>query len=197
VIKKSKIKRKIKSKRETKDSGFEEYKRLRKMWENRGELSKKNPEDLEWREHQMLSQKIFEEGNVIEAFVVLHGLIEIELNELWQFFMIANGIFEEEKVEPKPRPYSLLTELLFEAGLIEKSTHQELTDFNAHRNLLSHNLYGFKKKRTTKRETEKNFEKGLGAAGLLPIIKLRYLHVEGKKNRKFKKALKEVFGFSI
>ena len=77
--KKSQIKKKTKSKRESKDLGFEAYKRDMKIWEKRDELKKKDPAKLEWREHQMLAQKIFEDGNKIEAFIVLHGLLEFYL----------------------------------------------------------------------------------------------------------------------
>ena len=188
-------KKKTKKKKHLTDPGFEEFKRLGKMWKNREKFAKKKPEELEWREHQMLAQKIFEDGNKIEAFIVLHGLIEMQLNEFWICFMFANGIFNDPRVEPKPRTYSLLTEVLYEAGLLEQDTHQNLTDFNAHRNLLSHNIFGIKKKKNTKKETKVNFEKGLLASGTLPVVLLRYFHVEGKKNPKFKKVIKKVYGF--
>ena len=153
---------------------------------------KKEPAELNFREHQKLSQKIFDDGNEIEAFIVLHGLIEIHLNRFWQFFMIANGIFDKNRVEPKLRSYSVLTELLYEAGMMEQQTYQNLTDFNAHRNLLSHNLYGIKKRKTTKQKTKAIFEKGLNASGALPVLLAKFIHNEAKKNRKFAKALNKV-----
>jgi ABC-type lipoprotein release transport system permease subunit len=78
-----------------------------------------------------------------------------------------------------------------------KKTRQSLTDFNAHRNVLSHNLYGIKKKIPTKKETARIFEEGLSVASYLPVIQGRFLHVEGKKNPKFKKAFKKIFGFAF
>jgi len=190
------MKKKTRVKNKPSDSGFEEWMRMSKIWENREKLVKKDPAKLKWREHQMLAQKIFEDGNKIEAFIILHGLIEIQLNQIWQIFMVTNRIFDEPRALPKPRSYSDLAELLYEAGLLEKETHQELTDFNAYRNRLSHNLFGIKKKQVTNKETEDNFEKGLLASGTLPLIIPRYLHVEGKKNPKFKKAMKKVFGYA-
>jgi len=184
-------------KKEPVDSGFEDYKRMDNLWKNREKLVKKDPSDLDFSEHQILSQKIFDDGNEIEAFIVLHGLIEIHLNRLWQMFMVANGIFDEPRVEPKPRSYSDLVELLHEAGLMELETHQNLTDFNAHRNLLSHNLFGIKKKQTTKKRTRVIFEKGLDASGMLPILLVKFLYHEGKKNPKLKKAIKKLIGFKI
>ena len=77
-------------KKEPVDSGFEDYKRMDNLWKNREKLVKKDPSDLDFSEHQILSQKIFDDGNEIEAFIVLHGLIEIHLNRLWQMFMVAN-----------------------------------------------------------------------------------------------------------
>ena len=159
--------------------------------------TKKDLDDLNFKEQQKLAQKIFDDGNEIEAFIVLHGLIEINLNWLWHFFMISDGIFDESRVEPKPRSYSDLTELLYEAGLLEQETHQNLNDFNAHRNLLSHNLFGFKKRKTSKQQTKAIFKKGLMVSGLLPAVLLRFLHHTAEKNPKFKKAIKKVFGTDI
>lgn len=188
------MKKKIRVKKEPIDSGFEDWINMSKIWERRGDLSKKDPSDLEFREHQILSQKIFEDGNVIEAFIVLHGLIEIQLNNIWHAFVTTNGIYDEPRVKPKPRKYSELTDLLYEFGLIDKKTHQNLTDFNAHRNLLAHNLFGNKKKQTNPKENKDNFEKGLLTSGDLPLLLVKYLHFKGKENPKFKKAFKKVFG---
>ena len=80
---------------------------------------------------------------------------------------------------------------------MEQETRQNLTDFNAHRNLLSHNLFGIKKKKVTKKQTKAIFENGLNASGMLPILLVRFLHLEGKKNPKFKKAIKKVFGIVL
>ena len=118
------------------------------------------------------------------------------MNWIWETFIYANGIFDEPRIKLKPRPYSLLTEILYEANLLEKRTHQNLTDFNAHRNLLSHNLFGNKRKKVSEKETEDNFDKGLNASGTLPLYLLRYIHVEGKRNPKFKKLVKKAYGFS-
>ena len=188
---------KKKRKKKPVDLEYEESVRVSKIFKNVDKLSKKDPSNLEFREHQILSQKIFDDGNEIEAFIVLHGLIEIHLNRFWQFFMNANGIFDEPRIEPKSRSYADLTELLYEAGLMEQETHQNLTDFNAHRNLLSHNLFGNKKRKTTKQRTKAIFDSGLNASGMLPVLIGRFLHVEGKKNPKFKKTFKKVFGFAF
>jgi len=185
-----------KTKKVDDDRGFEEFKRMQKMWKNRAKLSKKDPADLDFREHQMLAQKFFEDGYEIEAFVVLHGLIEIYLNEFWQFFLFASGIYDEPRIEPKLRSYSVLTEILYEAGLLEKVTYQNLSDFNAHRNLLTHNLFGIKQKKRDKKKTKAHFQNGLNASGNLPLDTMRYLHVEAKRNPKFKKAIKKVFGLT-
>jgi hypothetical protein len=77
---------------------------------------------LNWREHQMLAQSMFENGRTIEAFIILHGLIEIQLNQLWRFFIISSGIFDELRDLPKIRPYSDLADLLYDAGLLEKNS---------------------------------------------------------------------------
>ena len=121
-------------------------------------------------------------------------MIEIELNELWMLFMVANGIFDEPKITPKPKSYSCLTELLFEAGFLTQEMHQDLVDFNIHRNLLSHNLFGIKKKKTTKDKTEKIFNRGLHVSGTLPLNIARFIHMEVKKNPKFKKLIEKALG---
>ncbi|MDE1765822.1 MAG: hypothetical protein KGI27_06045 [Thaumarchaeota archaeon] len=191
------MKTKTRLKRKSVDSGFEDWIRSSKIWEKRNELSKKDPSNLDFREHQILAQKIFEDGYPIEAFTVLHGLIEIHLNRLWQLFMATSGMFDEARTIPKPRSYSDLTDILYEAGLMEQETHQNLTDFNAHRNLLSHNLFGNKKKQTAKQVTEKMFEKGLLASGILPILLIKFLYHETKKNPKLKKVLKSKLRITI
>ena len=73
--------------------------------------------------------------------------------------MMASRIVDESKVMPKSRSYSVLTDLLHEAGLIEKKQYQDLVDFNAHRNILSHNKFGIKKRKLVKREQSKNLKK--------------------------------------
>lgn len=188
------MKKKISRKKELDDSGFRDWAYMSLLWEKRHELIKKDPSDLGFREQQILSQKFFDDGNIIESFIVLHGLIEIHLNRVWQVFMAFSGFFDEPRVEPKPRSYSELTELLHEAGILDKESHQVLNDFNAHRNLLSHNLFGIKKKKRTSEQTKDIFEKGLGVSGDLPLLLVKFLYHETKKNPKLKKMLNKEFG---
>jgi len=158
---------------------------------------RKIPSKLNFDEQQILAQDIFDDGNQIEAFVVLHGLIEIFMNYLWELFCAGQGMFDEKRDEIKKKGYLSLVEILSDVGLMEKKTRQQLLNFNARRNALAHNLYGAREKRSTKAQIKSDWDDGLNASGTLPVLMVKHLHQESKKNPKLKKNLKKEFGLEI
>ena len=72
------------------DEQYEESVRIGKIWKDKN-LPNKDPAELDFREHQILSQRVFDEGHVIEAVIILHGLIELELNKLWFVYVICKN----------------------------------------------------------------------------------------------------------
>ncbi len=177
------------------DEQYEESVRIGKIWKDKN-LPNKDPAELDFREHQILSQRVFDEGHVIEAVIILHGLIELELNKLWFVYVICKNPKLIETIDQfKERSYSDLTSLCEELGLLDDDsgdTARDLKEFNQLRNSLSHNFYGIKQKTIEKTEIKKKFERGLSASGILPILELKFLHQEAKKNKFAKKLLKEL-----
>ena len=164
---------------------YEESVRIGKIWKDKN-LSNKDPAKLAFREHQILSQRVFDEGHVIEAVIILHGLIELELNKLWFVYVICkNPKILETVDQPKEKSYSDLTSLCEELGLLDddgSDVIENLKEFNKLRNSLSHNFYGVKQKTIKKTEIKKKFERGLNASGIIPLLELRFLQQESKKN---------------
>lgn len=160
-------------------------------------FSNLDPVTITFEEQRNLAQKIFDEGHEIEAFVILHGLLEIYMNNLWEIFCACQGMFYERRDELKKKDYLTLVDILYEAGLMEKKTRQQLIDFNARRNLLAHNIFGAKKKEAKKHQINTDWKKGQIASGMLPVLVIKQLHLQAKHNLKLKKKLKEEFGLSV
>ena len=174
---------------------YDESVRIGKMWRDKNLLSK-DPSTLRFREHKILSQIVFAEGHTIEAVIILHGLLEWELNRVWMMFVMCNNPKNiKNLVNFKERTYSDLTLLCEELGLFDDEQEEVvevLKEFNKLRNALSHNFYGVNQKTIPKTQIKKKFERGVTLAGLLPLLELKYLHKEAKKNKFAKKFLKEL-----
>lgn len=157
-------------------------------------LANKDPNQLNHIEHQILAQRIFDEGYVIQGIIILHGLIEVHLNRLWKMCVICNG---DDPFQPthNEKSYSNLVLLCNEFGLLnEKEIITDLIDFNKLRNSMSHNYYGEHRKPMSKSETKKRFEQGLLLSGMLPLLLIKNLEREAKfkKNPYAKKILKKM-----
>ena len=174
---------------------YDESVRIGKMWTDKN-LPSKDPSTLHYREHQILSQRVFANGHTIEAVIILHGLLEWELNRLWLVFVACNNPKNiKNLVNVKERSFLDLTLLCDELGLFDdksRNVAEGLKEFNQLRNSLSHNFYGIKQKTIPKTQIKKKFERGVSLAGLLPLLELKYLHKEAKKNKFAKKFLKEL-----
>ena len=93
----------------------------------------------------IFSKKIFNEGQIGEAFIVLHSLLEHELEKTWMYF--AQSIYK--KIYKKKydgfvsdrRGYYTFVQLLFETGILSFSEKEILYEFNNARNQFVHNYY--------------------------------------------------------
>jgi len=136
-----------------------------------------------FQEHGEFAVTLFDEGHEIEGFVVLHGLIEVQLNLYWIVFKACQqkrkGFDNEYTMS---RSYNDLVSIMSELSLLEKLTIQELKQFNSFRNKLSHNLYGNKKERISKKTVIDVFEKGERASNMILPLMMKYLYQESKDN---------------
>ncbi len=158
---------------------FEESVRIGKIWKDIG-LPSKTPSELDHREHQILAQRLFNEGRIIQAVIVLHGLLELELNKFWMFYQACKNPENLENIED--RGYKELTKLFEEHELIDDKWIETLKEFNHFRNKVAHNFYGIKQVIIHKTEIENKFDRGLGLSGRLPIDLLKFLFEESKTN---------------
>lgn len=174
---------------------YENSKWIGEIWKDKN-LPNKDPSKLHYREQQILAQRVFSEGHHIEAIIILHGLLEWELNRIWVMFVICNNPENVDTVlNLKERSYSDLVSLCEELDLFDKKKREvseALKEFNTLRNSLSHNFYGVNQKSTPKNQIKKKFERGVNLAGLLPILELRYLYKASKYNKYAKNLCKHL-----
>lgn len=147
-------------------------------------FSSLNP-DVNAKQIQELSQKVYDSGHEVEATVILHGWIENYLNLLWQGWCTNDSISKEEH-EIKVKSYLDAMNVLYEIGLIDEQDKQQLTDFNSLRNSLSHNMFGVKRKKIGKHQIKTDFKKGMACAGLMPALFTKEIFVLSERHNKFK-----------
>ncbi len=170
------------------DLGFEAHKRAIEIFNDK-ELPSKDPGELHWREQQILAQREFSAGKTVQAIIILHGLIEIELNRIAIMVSVCKSDGDHDKVDYTERNYKDLVELLEKENALDEETIRNLKEFNQLRNSISHNLYGAKQKTPHKTELENKFEIGLLLSGRLPLDELKYLYDQGRAGNEFAKNL--------
>ena len=173
------------------DLGFEDYKRAMKIF-NDEELPDKDPGELHWREQQILAQREFSAGKTVQAIIILHGLIEIELNRIAVMISVCKSKGNFEKINFEEKNYKKLVEFVEEENALDEDSIRDLKEFNQLRNSISHNLYGAKQKTPHKTELENKFMIGVSLAGSLPVEELKYLQDQGRGDNKFAKKLIKV-----
>ena len=93
----------------------------------------------------VFSKKIFNKEQKGEAFIVLHSLLEYELEKTWMY--LAQSIYKKiykKKYEgfiSDRRGYYTFMQLLFETGILSSSEKKILYEFNNARNQFAHSYY--------------------------------------------------------
>lgn len=116
-------------------------------------------------------EKNFKEGYRGEAFLVLTSVLELQMNHLWQYFLLnSTGQYKtfEELLELKT-----FTEILWHVGYISSSQRNDLKDFQKGRNTVAHYASKhFQKGHPSDKILEERFKKGLKISnGLIDILK--------------------------
>ena len=119
------------------------------------------------------SKKLYKDGDVVEAFVVLHTILEYELLYNWSSFVHTisgrggSGIADDDKIQ---RKYMEHVQLFFEVGLLDKKGKGVFKNFNDGRNGVIHKLYHFKKGFDfNKKLLNGQFKDGLKAATIIKL----------------------------
>ena len=86
--------------------------------------------ETHWREQQILAQREFRAGKTVKAIIILHGLIEIELNRIAAMVSICKSDGDHDKVDFTERNYKNLVKLLEEEKALEEGTIRNLEKFN-------------------------------------------------------------------
>lgn len=113
------------------------------------------------------SKELYDKGNIIEPFIMLHGLLESLLTTTWALFLYT----VQDPTEPKPINgmlwnYRDSVELLYQAKLLSKSERKLLDSFRIGRNKIAHDLMNF----TDKKPNKKGFCQDMGT-----LVKIFYL----------------------
>jgi len=82
------------------------------------------------------AEKNFKEGYRGEAFLVLTSVLELQMNHLWQYFLLHST----RKLEPLEELFELktYTEILWQIGYISTSQRSDLKAFQKGRNTIVH-----------------------------------------------------------
>ena len=119
------------------------------------------------------SKKLYKDGDVVEAFVILYTLLEYELFSIWAYFL--NAISDQRKSAiiddvDKQRTYMRYVQLFFEVGLLNENGKRIFNEFHVARNRVVHELYHFKKGFDfNKKELNGKFKAGLKATTILKL----------------------------
>ena len=114
----------------------------------------------------------YNKGNIIEAFVVLHSILEMELNMVWNIFVFSI-VRTNPRPAPKPKDYSDLVDLLYELELLNERQYSILRDFHTGRNEAVHHLASHMKRKVGISKMQARFKSGLKAAKIVDEVLLK------------------------
>lgn len=119
------------------------------------------------------SKKLYRDGDIVEAFVILYTLIEYELLYNWSSFAHAisnKGGSSIENDDNLDRRYMQHVQLFFEVGLLNKNEKKLFDEFHNARNKVVHELFHFKKGFDfNRKELNGKFRSGLKAASIIKL----------------------------
>lgn len=104
----------------------------------------------------------YNKGDIIEAFVVLYSIIEMELNAIWNIF-VSSIVKTNPRPAPKPKEYSDLVDLLYEFELLNENQCSILRDFKTGRNEAVHHLASHMKRKVGSKKMDTRFKSGIKA----------------------------------
>jgi len=116
-----------------------------------------------FNEYVQKANTSYENGDWIEAFVILYSILELELMAAWGCYVL--NVTGKDKFKPLKYAweYSNLVELLFEFRLISEIEKSIFLDFKKGRNDAVHNLLPPFRKQISRKNFELRFKKGLKA----------------------------------
>jgi len=104
----------------------------------------------------------YKKGDIIESFVVIHGILEMELNIIWNTL-----VFSVVKINPRParksKKYSELVDLLEEFEILDDDQCSILREFETGRNKAVHELATHMKPNHSAEYFDDKFNKALKA----------------------------------
>jgi len=128
------------------------------------------------------SKELYEKGNIIEPFIMLHGILESLLTTSWALFLYT----VQDPKEPKPINgmlwnYKDSVELLYQSKLLSKTEKKILDSFREGRNKIAHDLMNFKGKKPNKKDLDRYFNDGIKSVDLLGSVGLKISELSKKK----------------
>ena len=108
----------------------------------------------------------YNKGNIIEAFVMLHSILEMELNMIWNIF-VSLIVKTNPRPAPKPKDYLDLVDLLNEFELLNEKQCSIFRDFNKGRNEAVHHLASHMKRKVGSSKMDTRFKIGMKAVEIV------------------------------
>lgn len=102
----------------------------------------------------------YNKGDIIEAFVMLYSILEMDLNSIWNIF-VSSIVKTNPRPAPKTKEYSDLVDLLYEFELLNENQCSILRDFKKGRNEAVHHLASHMKKKVGFSKIDARFKSGM------------------------------------
>jgi len=114
------------------------------------------------KEYEKKAIESYEKGNIIEGFVLVYTILEMDLNIIWDTFVFS---VLKKSIRPahERKEYSVLVDLLNEFEILDDNQCSILREFKIGRNKVVHNLPSHMKKKPTTKFIDDRFNKGMKA----------------------------------
>jgi len=114
----------------------------------------------------------YNKGNIIEAFVVLHSILEMDLTIVWNTF-VTSIVKTNPRPAPKPKDYLDLVDLLCEFELLNEKQCSIFYDFHKGRNEAVHHLASHMKRKVGSSKMDARFKSGIKATEIIDQVSLK------------------------
>jgi len=111
------------------------------------------------KEYEKLAIESYEKGNIIEAFVMVYTILEMDMNIIWDTFVFS-VLKKSSRPARERKKYSVLVDLLNEFEILDDNQASILREFEKGRNKVVHNLPSHMKKKPTTKYIDDQFNKG-------------------------------------